>query len=156
LALPMIVSMPDTRVVTVLPGNPRVGGAPLGPRLPPTICRRLAYVNGAPGSLRFTARQNKPMLSENSPTLYCVPERFWLILFTNERCRRGAGWLGSVQWRGSLPQKNTGTDAPRRLPTERRGALFFCVKAFLLRQSFSFASKEGVYEHHSQENLAEL
>src|SRR6476620_5344578 len=115
----MIVSMPDTRVVTVLPGNPRVGGAPLGPRLPPTICRRLAYVNGAPGSLRFTARQNKPMLSENSPTLYCVPERFWLILFTNERCRRGAGWLRLRSMVRQLPQKNTGTDAPCRLPTER-------------------------------------
>jgi hypothetical protein len=117
------------------------------------ISRRLIF---GPGSLRFTARQNKPMLSENWPTLYCVPERFWLIVFTNERCRRGAGWLRLRSMARQLPQKNTGTDAPRRLPTERRGAFFFCVKAFLLRQSFSFASKEGVYEHHSQENLAEL
>ena len=134
----MIVSMPDTRVVTVLPGNPRVGGAPLGPRLPPTICRRLAYVNGAPGSLRFTARQNKPMLSENSPTLYCVPERFRLILFCKRAVssRRGLARLRSMA--RQLPQKNTGTDAPRRLPTERRGAFFFCVKAFL------FGQQEGV------------
>jgi hypothetical protein len=71
------------------------------------------------------------------------------MLFTNERGRRGAGSLRLRLMARQLPHKIQGTDAPRRLPTERRGAFSFASKLF-------FASREGVYEHYSQENLAEL
>ena len=67
------------------------------------------------------------------------------MLFANERGRRGAGSLRLRSMARQLPQKIQASS-----PEGEAWA------TFLLRQSFSFASKEEVYEHHSQENLAEL
>jgi hypothetical protein len=146
----MIVSMPDTRVVAVLPGKPACG-------------RRAAWTAASAHDMpalgvrerraRFASihRTAKQTDAERKFALYIAyPSGFGLYFLQTSGVVEARAGLGSVQWCGSC------TDAPRRLPTERRGVFFFCVKAFLLRQSFSFASKEGVYEHHSQENLAEL
>jgi hypothetical protein len=101
---------------------------------------RSAYGDAAPGSLHRTA--NKSMLSENSPTLYCVTDRFWLMLFLNERGRRGT----ALRLRSMARQRCRRKYGQKRPASSPHGEAW---GAFLL------ASKEGVYEYYSQENLAD-
>jgi hypothetical protein len=127
-----MVAFDETIAPMLDPGRGRMPGQPeCGRRAASTPASAhdmlaLAYVDGAPGLLRFTARQNKPMLSENSPILYCVINRFWLMLFTNERGRRGAGSVGLRPMARQLLQKIQ-AQTPRVVSLRRGVGRFFCV-----------------------------